>query len=196
MSGRIKSNVASLSSPGRIRYNDPSYQMKLPKDFFDAQGRPEHGLCRLGERRDGHRAQQGRQLVHRPADLNEGPRPLRRAFFLYDPLCLQQSGSSVNVPVDGEEERVGRRLTIEYGPDERETAALDKERVLSHGGCRTSSTTNAWNSSKERSSRCLRTIDPMKRQRGACQHGAHRVDAEYALCPRPASARRGRSLRS
>lgn len=43
---RVKSNVARYIADGRIRYNDPSYKMKIPQDLFDAKGRPYIGFVR------------------------------------------------------------------------------------------------------------------------------------------------------
>lgn len=44
--GRVKQNVARYIAEGRIRYNDPSYKMKIPQDLFDAKGRPFIGFVR------------------------------------------------------------------------------------------------------------------------------------------------------
>lgn len=43
---RVKDNLAQYIAEGRIRYNDPSYQMKIPQDLFDAKGRPYIGFVR------------------------------------------------------------------------------------------------------------------------------------------------------
>ena len=43
---RVKQNLARYIADGRIRYNDPSYKMKVPQDLFDAKGRPYIGFVR------------------------------------------------------------------------------------------------------------------------------------------------------
>ena len=43
---RLKDSVANLIAQGRIRYNDPTYKMKMPQDYFDAKGRPYVGYVR------------------------------------------------------------------------------------------------------------------------------------------------------
>lgn len=45
VANRTKANVERLIKAGRIRYNDPSYQMK-PGDYFDAKGQPYIGFVR------------------------------------------------------------------------------------------------------------------------------------------------------
>ena len=37
---RTRANMKRLIAQGRIRYNPPGYQMQIPQDYFDPQGRP------------------------------------------------------------------------------------------------------------------------------------------------------------
>lgn len=43
---RVRKTVVKLIADGRVRYNDPNYKMNIPKDLFDAKGRPYVGITR------------------------------------------------------------------------------------------------------------------------------------------------------